>query len=55
MQKNSKEYVIKEDMIGNRLDKAIVILDNKISRMTVQRLLNEENITVNRQNRKSLI
>ena len=47
--KESKlEYIISNELEGTRLDKCITILDKNISRMSVQRLLDEENITVNR-------
>ena len=42
-----KDYVVKEDLNGIRLDKCIVSLDNEISRETAQRLIEEENILVN--------
>lgn len=50
---NKKEYKINEDLVGLRLDKAITIKDNSISRMTVQRLIDEENILVNSKKVKS--
>ena len=40
-----KEYIIKED--GIRLDKAIAELDSDISRMTVQKLIEDDKILVN--------
>ena len=48
MEKNRNKFIIKENLCGIRLDKCIAILDKDISRMAVQRLLDEENITVNR-------
>lgn len=45
--KNSIEYVIDEKLLGMRLDKCIVTLDNEISRVTAQRLIEEKNISVN--------
>lgn len=42
-----KTYKITEDLVGIRLDKAITIKDNSISRASVQRLIDEENILVN--------
>lgn len=46
-----KEYVIKED--GIRLDKAIAELDNDISRMTVQKLIEDNKILVNNRKEKA--
>lgn len=31
-----KEYIIKEELVGIRIDKAITILDNEISRMAAR-------------------
>ncbi len=42
-----KEYKINEDLVGIRLDKAISQNDDSISRVSVQRLIDEENILVN--------
>lgn len=42
-----KKYNINEELIGNRLDKVITILDDSISRMMVKKLLDEEKILVN--------
>ena len=47
-----KDYVVKEDLKGIRLDKCIVSLDNEISRETAQRLITEGNILVNRKEQK---
>lgn len=44
----NKKYLISEELVGTRLDKCINLLDNDISRMMVQRLLDEGNINVNR-------
>lgn len=55
MQNISKKYLISEELVGSRLDKCINLLDNDISRMMVQRLLDEGNITVNRKIFKSFI
>lgn len=49
------EYEIEEDLIGIRLDKVITILDKDLSRQTVQRLLDEENIVVNRKGAKAFV
>lgn len=46
--KNFKEYVVDDSTFGIRLDKCITVLDKEISRMAVQRLLDEGNILVNR-------
>ncbi len=43
----SNRYLIETEFAGIRLDKAITVLDSTISRMAVQRLLDEGNITVN--------
>ena len=40
-------YVINEDTANIRIDKAIVMLDNTLSRVTIQRLIDETNILVN--------
>lgn len=42
-----KEYIIDEKLSGIRFDKCITVLDNDISRESAQRLIEEENITVN--------
>ena len=42
-----KEYKILEDFVGVRLDKTISIKDEFLSRVAVQRLIDEENILVN--------
>ena len=41
------EYIINENLLGIRLDKCVTLLDKDISRESVQRLIEEENITVN--------
>ena len=46
-----KEYIIKED--GIRLDKAIAELDSDISRMTVQKLIEDDKILVNGKKEKA--
>lgn len=48
-------YIINESLIGIRLDKAVTMLDEDISRQTAQRLLEEENIVVNRKSAKAFI
>ena len=48
-----KEYIVDENLAGTRLDKCIPILDKDISRMTVQRLIEEGNIKVNDKKSKS--
>ncbi len=50
---NSKEYIIDENLKGERIDKCIVALDNEITRATAQRLIDEENILVNGKKVKS--
>lgn len=52
---NKNKYVIDEKTKGERLDKAVVILDKDISRMAAQRMLDEKSITVNRKFTKSFI
>lgn len=42
-----KEYKIEQDLVGLRLDKAISMKNTNISRMAVQRLIDENNILVN--------
>ena len=49
------EYIAKEELKSIRLDKVITDLDKELSRMAVQRLIEEGEIKVNRENRKSLI
>ncbi len=49
----NKEYIIEKELIGTRLDKCIVTLDKEISRVTVQRLLDEQNILVNGKKEKA--
>lgn len=44
-----KQYVIKDEESGNRLDKVVSILDNEISRTAVKRLIEEGKILVNGQ------
>lgn len=44
---DNREYVIEKFLSGTRLDKSITILDNDISRVSVQRLIDEANILVN--------
>lgn len=44
---NMNEYIIDEKLSGTRLDKCATVLDKEISRMTVQRLIEEGNIIVN--------
>ncbi len=47
MKQNKCEYIINQELSGTRLDKCITMLDKDISRMAVQRLLEEKNIKVN--------
>ena len=46
------EYIIDETLEGLRIDKCITELDKEISRMTVQRLIEEGNILVNEKKAK---
>lgn len=54
MEKKVK-FIISEELKGMRLDKCIPALDNKITRMTAQRLLDEGKIVVNRKSREAII
>lgn len=49
------KYVIDNELEGTRLDKAVCILDNEISRVSVQRLIDEKAITVNRKRGEGFI
>ena len=42
-----KEYLINQELVGLRLDKAISIKDSKVSRVTIQRWIDEDYILVN--------
>ena len=44
---DKKEYKISEEFVGLRLDKAISMKDTSLSRVAVQRMIDEENILVN--------
>lgn len=44
---DKKDYKVNEELVGLRLDKAVSIKDKDLSRMAVQRLIEEENILVN--------
>ena len=48
-------YEIKEKLSNIRLDKVVCELDKNLSRVACQRLIEEENITVNRESTKSII
>ena len=48
----NNEYIVEENLSGTRIDN-IVALDCDISRATVQRLIDEENILVNGKNVKA--
>ena len=48
-----KEYIINEEQKDIRLDKAVTELDKDISRVTVQRLIDEGNILVNSKKAKA--
>lgn len=48
-----KDYKINEELAGIRLDKAVGMKDTSISRASVQRLIDEENILVNGKPTKS--
>ena len=47
------KYIINEELNGTRIDKAVPRLDNEISRVSVQRLIEEGKITVNGKNVKA--
>lgn len=47
------KYIINENLIGNRLDKVITLLDSDISRMMVKKLLDEKKILVNKKSEKA--
>lgn len=49
------EYIIEEEVSGIRLDKAVAMFDEELSRQTVQRLLDEGNIMVNREEAKAFV
>ena len=42
-----KEYKISEEFVGLRLDKAVSMKDESLSRVAVQRMIDEENILIN--------
>ena len=44
---DKKEYKISEEFVGLRLDKAISMKDSSLSRVAVQRMIDEGNILVN--------
>ena len=44
---DKKEYKISDEFVGLRLDKAISMKDESLSRVAVQRMIDEENILVN--------
>lgn len=48
-----KDYKINDELVGIRLDKAISMKDNTLSRASVQRLIDEENILVNNKKTKA--
>ena len=48
-----KDYKINDELVGERLDKAISIKDNNLSRAQVQRLIDENNILVNGKHAKA--
>ena len=48
-----EKYVISEAQANMRIDKAIGLLDDRLSRMAIQRMIDEGNILVNEKNTKS--
>ena len=56
MQKaQSNEYIIDSKTEGKRLDKAVSELESNMSRARLKKLIDEEKITINRRNPKSII
>ena len=55
MENSKSRYVINEEEKGIRLDRCIAVLNKEISRMAVQRLLDDGKITVNRKKRKTFL
>ena len=49
---NSEEIIAKNEAVGKRLDMYIPTIKEELSRSTVQRLIEEGNITVNNQEKK---
>lgn len=41
------KYIVKEEIINNRIDKVVPILNNEITRANSQKLIEEGNIVVN--------
>ena len=50
---DKKEYKISEEFVGLRLDKAVSMKDSSLSRVAVQRMIDEENILVNGKSTKT--
>ncbi|MBQ7410396.1 MAG: RluA family pseudouridine synthase [Clostridia bacterium] len=50
---DKKEYKISEEFVGLRLDKAVSMKDTSLSRVAVQRMIDEENILVNNKTTKT--
>lgn len=48
-----KEYKINEELVGLRLDKAVSMKDTSLSRMAVQRMIDEKKILVNEKQTKA--
>ncbi len=48
-----REYKVNEETQNIRLDKAIAILDNNLSRTMIQKLLNEKKVLVNKKEQKA--
>lgn len=48
-----KEYNVDQELVGMRLDKAIAIRNTVLSRVAIQRLIDENNILVNGKNSKA--
>jgi len=47
-----KKYIVSEEYSDYRLDKFISIVNNELSRVAIQRLINEEKILVNKKFQK---
>ena len=52
MQTKINEYTITNELANQRLDKIVTILDNQLSRMEGQRLIDEGNVLVNEKKQK---
>jgi 23S rRNA pseudouridine1911/1915/1917 synthase len=53
MELKMKEYIVKQENVDLRIDKLLTMLDSDISRVTIQRMIDNENILVNGEKIKS--